>query len=122
MGYQQALEAYISATNTHDFDQVAKLLDEGAVYWFSDRSCVTLDEIRAYFEHAWEVISNEVYYAEDVQWIAEDSGTAVCIYTYRYEGYAQGKFTTGSGRATNVFVRNGEGVWKLKHEHLSPLK
>lgn len=122
MGYQQALEAYISATNTHDFDQVVKLLDENAVYWFSDRSCVTKDEIRAYFEHAWDVVRDEVYYAEDVQWIAENSGMAVCIYTYRYEGYAQGKFTTGKGRATNVFVRNGEGVWKLKHEHLSPLK
>ncbi|WP_433941522.1 hypothetical protein [Paenibacillus lautus] len=30
MSYQKAFDAYIAATNTHDFDQVARLLDEGA--------------------------------------------------------------------------------------------
>lgn len=122
MSHQNALAAYIAATNTHDFDQVARLLDEEAVYWFSDRSCNTLDEIRAYFEHAWDVIRDEVYRAEDVEWIASDAHSAVCLYTYHYEGYAQGTFIAGSGRATNVFVRNAEGAWKLKHEHLSSMK
>lgn len=122
MSYQEALEAYIAATNTHDFDQVARLLDEEAVYWFSDRSCTTLDEIRTYFEHAWDVIRDEVYRAEDVEWIVSDAYSAVCIYTYHFKGYNQGAFTAGSGRATNVFVRNTEGEWKLKHEHLSSMK
>ncbi|MGW8826456.1 YybH family protein [Paenibacillus lautus] len=122
MSYQKAFEAYIAATNTHDFDQVARLLDEGAVYWFSDRSCCCLEEIRAYFEHAWDVIRDEVYRAEEVVWIATDVHSAVCIYTYRYEGYFQGEYTTGSGRATNVFVRDADGAWKLKHEHLSSIR
>ncbi|AWP25616.1 DUF4440 domain-containing protein [Paenibacillus glucanolyticus] len=122
MSYQNALEAYIAATNTHDFDQVARLLDEEAVYWFSDRSCTTLDEIRLYFEQAWDAIREEVYRAEDVEWIASDAHSAVCIYTYHFEGYHQGTFMSGSGRATNVFIRDVEGSWKLKHEHLSSMK
>ncbi|MDH6673934.1 ketosteroid isomerase-like protein [Paenibacillus sp. LBL] len=122
MSYQNALEAYIAATNTHDFDQVARLLDEEAVYWFSDRSCTTLDEIRLYFEQAWDAIREEVYRAEDVEWIASDVHSAVCIYTYHFEGYHQGTFMSGSGRATNVFIRDVEGSWKLKHEHLSSMK
>ncbi|ANA79596.1 DUF4440 domain-containing protein [Paenibacillus glucanolyticus] len=122
MSYQNALEAYIAATNTHDFDQVARLLDEAAVYWFSDRSCTTLDEIRLYFEQAWDAIREEVYRAEDVEWIASDAHSAVCIYTYHFEGYHQGTFMSGSGRATNVFIRDVEGSWKLKHEHLSSMK
>ncbi len=122
MSYQNALEAYIAATNTHDFVQVARLLDEEAVYWFSDRSCTTLDEIRLYFEQAWDAIREEVYRAEDVEWIASDAHSAVCIYTYHFEGYHQGTFMSGSGRATNVFVRDADGIWKLKHEHLSSMK
>ncbi|MGY5345881.1 YybH family protein [Paenibacillus glucanolyticus] len=122
MSYQNALEAYIAATNTHDFDQVARLLDEEAVYWFSDRSCTTLDEIRLYFEQAWDAIREEVYRAENVEWIASDAHSAVCIYTYHFEGYHQGTFMSGSGRATNVFIRDVEGSWKLKHEHLSSIQ
>lgn len=122
MSYHKALEAYIAATNTHNFDDVARLLDGEAVYWFSDRSCHTLDEIRAYFEHAWNVIRDEVYRAEDIEWIASDAHSAVCIYTYHFEGYHQGTYTAGSGRATNVFVCDADGLWKLKHEHLSSIR
>lgn len=121
MGYKQALERYIEATNTHQFTNVQACLDDGAVYWFSDRSCSTISEIRAYFEHAWEVIQNEVYCATDVEWIAVDGQTAVCLYTYQWSGLYQGKQAAGSGRATNVF-KQIDGEWKLVHEHLSALK
>lgn len=67
MSYQKALERYMEATNTHDFENVQACLDTSAVYWFSDRTCKTLEEIRAYFEHAWEVIQDEVYYS-GLQW------------------------------------------------------
>ena len=56
-----------------------------------------MDEIRAYFEHAWHVIQDEVYRAEDVEWIASDAHTAVSVYTYHFEGYHQGTFMSGSG-------------------------
>ncbi|EJW20117.1 nuclear transport factor 2 family protein [Paenibacillus alvei] len=121
MSYQKALERYMKATNTHDFENVQACLDTSAVYWFSDRTCKTLEEIRAYFEHAWEVIQDEVYSASDVQWIAVDEQTAVCLYTYHWSGLYQGKQAEGSGRATNVFKLIA-GEWKLVHEHLSALK
>ena len=119
MGYQKALEQYIAATNTHDFSQVEKVLHPNAVYWFSDKTCTSLEEIGRYFENAWNVIKEEVYSAVDVQWIAADQHCAICLYTYQYEGYYNGKFVTGSGRATNVFTKTADGEWKLIHEHLS---
>lgn len=79
MGYKQALKHYIDATNTHQFTNVQACLDDGAVYWFSDRTCSTMAEIRAYFEHAWELIQDEVYCATDVEWIAVDEQAAVCF-------------------------------------------
>lgn len=44
MGYQHALQSYIAATNTHQFDEVSKWLSPQAVYWFTGTSCTTPNE------------------------------------------------------------------------------
>jgi len=75
-----------------------------AIYWFSDKTCTTTEEIEAYFKHAWNVIKEEVYSATDVKWLTVDEKTATCLYTYHYEGYHNEKFVSGSGRATNIFT------------------
>ncbi|WP_025025391.1 YybH family protein [Caldalkalibacillus mannanilyticus] len=119
MGYKKALEQYIKATNTHDFSNVAQVLHEKAVYWFSDKTCTSMSEIQQYFENSWNMIQNEIYSASNVEWITTDLHSATCLYTYQYEGYHNGKFVSGKGRATNVFVKVSEDEWKLIHEHLS---
>ncbi|SDZ41386.1 SnoaL-like domain-containing protein [Evansella caseinilytica] len=120
MEHEKVLEQYIAATNTHDFTNVRKVLHENVVYWFTDKTCVTMAEIQAYFEHAWEMIAEEVYSATNIQWLTVDERSATCIYTYHYQGYHNGKFVSGSGRATNIFIKTSEDEWKLIHEHLSP--
>ncbi|WP_096186586.1 YybH family protein [Evansella halocellulosilytica] len=119
MSYQDALEQYIVATNSHRFENVKNILHEDAVYWFTDKTCATMQEIQQYFERAWELIKDEVYSATDVHWLTVDEKSATCIYMYRYEGYVNGEFVSGSGRATNVFIKEDHGSWKLIHEHLS---
>ncbi|MFF2752942.1 YybH family protein [Psychrobacillus sp. NPDC058041] len=121
MGFKNCLEQYIKATNTHNFENVKSLLHPNAVYWFSDKTCTTINEIQNYFENAWDVIKEEVYAASNVHWLVADEKTATCIYTYHYEGYYDGKFVFGSGRATNVFIKENEHDWKLIHEHLSSI-
>ena len=69
-----------------------------------------------------EQIKEEVYSAKDIKWIAIDDNSATCIYTFHYEGYYNGNFISGSGRATNVFVKTHADEWKLIHEHLSSLQ
>ena len=118
MTHQQALERYIQATNTHDFKEVKAILHPQAVYWFSDKTCTTIEEIEAYFKHAWHVIKEEVYSASNVKWLTIDEKTATCLYTYHYEGYHNEKFVSGTGRATNIFTWVND-EWKLIHEHLS---
>lgn len=80
-----------------------------------------LEEIQRYFENAWKQIENEVYSAKDVSWITETDEQAVCLYTYEWKGFYQGEPVSGAGRATNVFIKDESGNWKLKHEHLSSL-
>ncbi|WP_145734391.1 YybH family protein, partial [Bacillus licheniformis] len=59
--------------------------------------------------------------AGHVSWITETDEQAVCLYTYEWKGLYRGEPVQGAGRATNVFVKDESGRWKLKHEHLSSL-
>lgn len=92
-----------------------------AVYWFTDRTCTSINEIQSYFENSWNTIKDEVYSISDVNWLVVEQKTATCIYTYHYEGVYNERFVSGSGRATNVFIKENEEEWKLIHEHLSSL-
>lgn len=118
MGYRKALHTYIEATNTHKFSNVKKVLHPEAVYFFTDATCRGYEEIGAYFNQTWNLIKEEVYSAAEVEWIAVSTKMATCTYTYIYEGYYEGKFISGKGRATNVFLV-ADNEWKLVHEHLS---
>lgn len=112
------LSEYIRATNTHQFDEVAPLIDEEAVFWFTSGSYRGLVAIRAAFERAWAMIQDEVYALEEVEWLAADDSSATCIYTYRWRGRIDGVEREGSGRGTTVWRRQGQ-QWRVVHEHLS---
>ena len=116
----EVLDNYIKATNTHIFEEVKKLLHPNAVYFFSNQSCTTHEEIQTYFENSWSMLKNENYEAQDVHWLFKGSNSATCTYTYFYEGYIDEKYANGYGRATNIFIKESD-KWLLIHEHLSPL-
>jgi ketosteroid isomerase-like protein len=116
----EVLNQYIEATNTHDFSEVAKCLNKNAVYYFSNKTCVGMDEVKNYFENSWNIVKDEKYWATDVKLLSETDDTIVCIYQYNYSGYINDKYAEGHGRATNVFIRNkSTNRWELVHEHLS---
>ncbi|AZK48966.1 YybH family protein [Paenibacillus lentus] len=114
------LNRYIKAINTHNFEEVRLVLHPDATFFFSDQSCTTAEQIQTYFEHVWTVVKEEHYAAQDVVWLHKGDSSATCNYTYFYEGYINGTYVSGQGRATNVFVKEQER-WLLIHEHLSPL-
>jgi len=114
------LKEIIEATNTHNFDEVEKLLHQDAVYTFSGTEMKGLEKIRAYFEKTWSNIEDEEYWATDIQWLHDGEESKTCIYQYNYKGYVKGALVEGFGKATNVFVKCAEkNRWLLVHEHLS---
>ncbi|MDP2838231.1 MAG: DUF4440 domain-containing protein [Candidatus Moranbacteria bacterium] len=114
----QFLKEYEVATNTHDFDKVAPLLDKDAVYWFSDGSYIGVNTIRQAFVDTWNKIQNEKYQIRNTQWISVDKKLAVCVYDFYWEGEVDGEKLSGTGRGTNVIGKVGDR-WKMLHEHLS---
>ena len=116
----EALEQYIKALNTCDFAELKKCLREESVFYFTDRICVGVEEIRSYCEEGWAAIEDEKYWADDVSYILQTEDVLVCTYKFNYAGYVNAKHVMGNVKATNVFAREGMGgPWKLLHEHLS---
>jgi ketosteroid isomerase-like protein len=114
------MREYERRTNTHRFEEVAPLIAEHAVYWFSDGSFRGIDEIRRAFEETWAVIRDEVYSVEDVQWLVQSGNSAVCIYIFRWRGIVEGQQKQGMGRGTSVLTKIAER-WQVVHERLSPI-
>lgn len=117
-GYEKALKDYIKATNSHDFNNVLKHLSTNAVYFFSDKKCFTIDDIRSYFENSWKIIVNEKYEAKNIQWLITEEKVTVCLYDYTYKGRMNDQDIEGGGKATNIFTKE-KNDWKLIYEHLS---
>ncbi|PKR87337.1 DUF4440 domain-containing protein [Pleomorphomonas diazotrophica] len=100
------------------FDEVAPLLSAEAVFWFTDGTHRGIDAIRAAFEDTWRTLQNEVYWLEDVDWIAVGDTAASCTYRFRWTADIDGTACAGEGRGTTVLRKEG-GEWKIVHEHLS---
>jgi uncharacterized protein (TIGR02246 family) len=115
------LRHYEEASNSHDFDRVAPLLADDAVYWFSNGTHVGIDAIRRAFETTWAAILDEDYRITDVRWLVATDQAAACVYTYSWSGVVGGQRRSGGGRGTNV-LRRGESGWRIVHEHLSQLQ
>ena len=113
------LKKYIDSINSHNFEKVKRLLDDEVVFFFTDKKCITLPDIEAYFTEAWSLIEDEVYEAVNPTLVNATSTAKVFTYTFVYSGTTtSGKQISGEGRATNVFMLK-KGEWKLVHEHLS---
>ncbi|WP_206192710.1 nuclear transport factor 2 family protein [Scrofimicrobium canadense] len=78
----EALEKYLAATNSYDFNCVADVLIPDAIYSFGDATCAGIDQVRTYFERTWAASPDEVYWAENVEWIVYEEKSAVAVYTY----------------------------------------
>ncbi|MDX5481320.1 MAG: nuclear transport factor 2 family protein [Hymenobacteraceae bacterium] len=112
------ITAYVKATNSHDFSQVAPLLFPEAVYWFNRDESQGIAAIRENFERTWRYLPDEVYGIESITWLSIEKNSATCIYTYTYQGTHDGKPVKGSGRGTSILVKQN-GKWQIAHEHLS---
>lgn len=112
------VQKYIEATNTHNFNNLIDLISDTAIYQFTDKRCNGIQEIRKYFEKAWEMVVEEVYSARNVVCITATKDIKIYIYDYHYEGFHKGEFVSGSGKATNVFQLIDKD-WKLILEHLN---
>lgn len=116
---QRAFGVYLQAANSHDFDELRKVLSDQPIFYFSDATIDELDALRNYYARIWAAVPDEVYWAENVQWVALSDSAAVAAYTYHWKATFRGRPAFGKGRATTVFAATEHG-WVITHEHFSP--
>ena len=115
---QDALEQYEALINLHQFEAVAPLIAEDAVFWFNDGSFVGIEAIQGAFERTWRSFSDETYWLTDRRWIAVGDEAASCLYQFNWTATVSGNRASGIGRGTTVLRKTVDG-WKIVHEHLS---
>ena len=115
---EEFMRIYENAANSGDFDAVAPLVSEDAVFWFSNGSYTGVRNIKLAFEKTWSTIRDEEYSIRDLKWLHKGVDCAVCIYGFVSKGTIDGKVSEFAGRGTNVLKKINDS-WKLIHEHLS---
>jgi ketosteroid isomerase-like protein len=118
MNPRATLETYEQRLNLHDFDAVADLIAEDAVFWFSDGSHRGRADIRAAFERTWRALADETYWLDQLEWLAEGHQVAACAYHFNWKARIGGEAASGTGRGTTV-LSQARGRWQIVHEHLS---
>lgn len=114
----EALKNYMIAINTCDLHEFIKYLNENIVFYYGNETIVGLEEIKKCFEEGADAIKDEKYWATDINYLHTDPKTLVCTYNFNYSGYVDGDFVKGSGRASNIFIKNEiTNNWELIHEY-----
>ncbi len=113
------LREYEASGRTGGVEGTLKLIDESAVYWFSDgTSHVGKAAVERAIRRNLEAIEDETYRISNVVWVARSRDVAACVYRFDWSGIVHGVPASGSGRGTSVLTRKGDS-WVVVHEHLS---
>ena len=116
---QDLMEAYAQALASQEWNNVAPLMHEDVCVTFSSGTFKGKEEVRKVFEHNFTVIEDEEYSIENLHWAFVGEESAVCLYTYQWQGVINGQPASGGGRGTSVLV-NVAGTWQIVAEHLGP--
>lgn len=113
------MREYETSGRSGGVGRTLELIDDDAVYWFSDGSShVGKPAIERAIRRNFEAIQDETYRISDVVWVARSADVAACVYRYDWSGIIRGAPASGSGRGTSVLARKGD-AWVVVQEHLS---
>ena len=113
------MRAYETSGRKGGLEYTLSLIDDDAVYWFSDGSShAGKSAIERAIRKNFEAIKDETYRISDIVWLAQSGDFAACIYRFDWSGIVRGAPASGSGRGTSVLARRGD-AWVVVHEHLS---
>lgn len=113
------LDEYVRALNTHDWKQVRPLIDDNAVFIFSEGTYVGIRAIEAAVQRTFALIKDEHYQVKNQHWVQDLATSALCYYDFAWRGLIDGREVSGGGRGTSVLHQTSTG-WKIIHEHLGP--
>jgi len=119
MSPDEFMREYEAVANAHDLERMLMLIDDEAVYWFSDGTTHSgRQAIASALQHNFSAIAAETYRMTSLTWLLRTDSCAVCTYEFAWSGRIGGVPAAGSGRGTSVLTRRTDR-WVVRHEHLS---
>lgn len=115
----QLLEDYVGALNTHYWQSVELLIDQAAVFIFSEGTYAGIAANAEAIERTFGLISDEHYEVMNKRWTLTTDSVAVCNYDFAWRGVINGQAASGGGRGTSIVHKTSTG-WKILHEHPGP--
>ena len=117
------MREYLNLARTRDIKALLALIDDDAVFLFSNQSShFGKDAIRNAICANFDAIQNEDYWISDLTWLVSSDEVAVCVYEFAWAGEIDGARAFGGGRGTTAIHRvadAGGAAWRVVHEHLS---
>lgn len=111
------MEQYLS--NSYDLAAILELVDDDAIYFFSNKSAhVGKEKVAAAIKKNFDTIQGDTYQISNLTWLCETADLAVCVYDFSWSGFIAEKEVSGTGRGTSVIKKHLQS-WKVIHEHLS---
>ncbi len=102
------MHLYENASATHNLEATMNLIDESAVYFFSNEtSHIGKSAVQEAIKANFDAIGVEKFRIRDVNWLLETDEVAVCVYAYQWSGQINGQVVSGSGRGTSVLRHDG---------------
>ena len=116
---QDLMQAYAEALASQEWKNVNPLMHQDICVTFSSGTFKGKEQVRKAFEHNFAAIKDEEYSIDDLHWAFVGQESAVCLYSFQWQGLINGQPASGGGRGTSVLV-NAAGRWQIVAEHLGP--
>ena len=116
---QDLMREYQEALAIQKWSNIEPLLHDTICVTFSTGTFKGKHEVQKVFEHNFAIIEEEEYSISNLHWIHLGEESAVCLYTFQWQGLIDGRPRSGGGRGTSVLVSEADR-WKILTEHLGP--
>ena len=112
---KDTLNAWLKAFNEKDINTLFSLYDLDSIFSNAEVPLIKdVDQIKAWYKVAFEQAEGILLYKEEGAFFEGNIAFLVGAYYFQpLEDIASTEKSNSSGRASLVFRRNGEGMWKL---------
>ena len=116
---QDLIQQYEKAIVSQAWKNVEPLMHDDICVTFSTGTFKGKSDVQKAFEKNFASIKDEKYSITDLYWAYIGNESAVCLYSFNWQGVINGQIASGGGRGTSVLVKSGTN-WQILTEHLGP--